>query len=461
MAIGTGVDVSERRFRLDPSYRRPRRGRSVIGGSPLRLFTLGAAGVRVMAAIESGDDLPAGHDRLTDRLIDTGALHPVLGPPPLDAATSLTVVVPAHDALPLFRPVSCRTIVIDDASSRPLAAPTGTDVEVVRLPVNVGPGAARNAGLELVDTAFVAFVDTDVMIDERALLDLLGHFDDPRVALVAPRIRPLDGPGPLVEFERWHSPLDRGAEPGRIAAATRVSFVPAAVVVCRTAALRAIGGFDPALRVGEDVDLVWRLDESGYRCRYEPTISAQHRVRPALRSWLRQRVAYGSSSAPLARRHPGALAPLRMSGWSAGVWAAVGAGFPVTGGAIGIGTAVALARKLQAIPKSESFRLAVTGHAHAGRLVASTITRVWWPVAALLALVSRRARRALVAALVVPATIDWLTQRPALHPARYVALRALDDMAYGVGVWSGAIRERSAEVLLPSFESWPPRDAAT
>ncbi|MGD9998477.1 MAG: mycofactocin biosynthesis glycosyltransferase MftF [Ilumatobacteraceae bacterium] len=447
-------------FRLDSSYRRPRRGRAVIGGSPLRLFTLGDAGVRVMAAIESGEEPPPGHERLTERLLDTGVLHPAPGDAPHDATACLTVVIPAHDAVPLFRPVSCRTIVVDDASGRPLDVPTTTPIEVVRLPVNVGPGGARNAGLERVDTEFVAFVDTDVIIEERDLTALLRLFDDSRVALVAPRIRPLDAPGPLVEFERWHSPLDRGDEAGRVAAGTRVSFVPAAVVVCRTAAVRALGGFDAAMRVGEDVDLVWRLAEAGHRCRYEPMIVASHRVRPALRSWLRQRVAYGSSAAPLATRHPGAVAPLRMSGWSAGVWVAAGAGFPITGAAIGFGTAVALARKLRSIPKSDSARLALMGHLHAGRLIASTVTRVWWPLAAALALMSRRARRALVAAAVVPAAVDWISRRPALHPAQYFALRMLDDAAYGLGVWQGAIAERSIEALRPSFEPWPPRGDA-
>src|SRR5215218_5751950 len=122
------------RFALDSSYRRPRRGRTVIGGSPLRLFTLSEAGVRAMAAIEDGDEPPTGHQGLTDRLIDAGALHPE--PTERDDAEawrSLTIVIPARDQWPHFRPHRCRTIVVDDASHRPLgpaaAAPT---VEVIR-----------------------------------------------------------------------------------------------------------------------------------------------------------------------------------------------------------------------------------------------------------------------------------------------------------------------------------------
>lgn len=466
------MTVSVGRFSLDSSYRRPNDGRVVIAGSPLRLFTLSEAGTRVVAAIEQGDDPPQPHQRLTDRLVDAGALHPRLPPLADDPAgrssghdpTSLTIVIPAHDQLPRFRPSSCRTIVIDDASSPPVSVEhtetASTLTEVRRLPVNLGPGAARNAGLALVQTEFVAFVDTDVDVDEPALIRLLAHFDDPRVALVAPRIRPADTQGALAAFECRHSPLDRGAEPGRVAPTTRVSFVPAAVIVCRTEAVRDLGGFDPSLRFGEDVDLVWRLVAAGHRCRYEPSVVARHQVRPTLGGWLRQRMAYGSSAAPLAQRHPRALAPFRMSGWSAAGWASAAAGFPVAGVAIGAGTAVALARKLRTIPVAESLRLAGMGNLYAGRLVASAITRAWWPVAFALALISRRARGVVALAVLVPAVIDWHHERPNLDPARYLALRVLDDAAYGAGLWRGAWRHRSAAALMPSFEPWPPRGSA-
>src|SRR3978361_209803 len=88
--------VQPARFRLDGSYRRPDDGDVVIGGSPLRLFRLTAAGRRVAAAIESQAPLPAGHAPLTDRLLDAGAIHPVWnGDGPTTEA--VTVVVPALD----------------------------------------------------------------------------------------------------------------------------------------------------------------------------------------------------------------------------------------------------------------------------------------------------------------------------------------------------------------------------
>ena len=442
------------RFTVDRSYRRPNRGRVVVGGSPLRLFTLSERGLLIVDAVEAGQVMPSGHATLTDRLLDAGAIHPVVELEPCDSRL-LTVIVPSRGDLPLFHARQCRAIAVDDGSTPALAV---RDMELVRLDSNVGPGGARNAGLAMVTTPYVAFVDADVVVDEDDLLRLAAHLvADPTVALVAPRVGAVTDAGALARFEQRHSPLDMGGEPARIAPTTRVSYVPAAVLVCRTDAVREVGGFAPDLRYGEDVDLVWRLVAAGRRCRYEPQIIALHRTRSTLAAWLRQRYCYGTSAAVLAERHPGALAPVRMSPWSVATWLPVLAGVPLVGALVGAGTAVALTRTLRTIPASEALRLAGMGNLYAGRLLSATLTRAWWPITLVLAMMSSRVRRMLVLAVVVPAALDWRAERPPLDPVRYVALRLLDDVAYGAGVWAGALRARSFAAITPSLESWPPR----
>jgi hypothetical protein len=202
---------------------------------------------------------------------------------------------------------------------------------------------------------------------------------------------------------------------------------------------------------------VWRLDESGLRVRYEPAGVVDHEPRRTLPAWLAQRASYGRSAADLATRHPGAAPPLAVSGWSAAVWALAAAGAPVAALATAGGTALALSRKLQNLddPVGEALRLTGAGHLFAGRMLASAITRAWWPVVVALALVSRRARRVLAAAALIPALVDWIGQRPPLDPVRYVGLRLLDDAAYGTGLWQGAFDRRTAAPLLPDLTSWP------
>ena len=353
-----------------------------------------------------------------------------------------------------------QVVVVDDAS--PIAFPEmpNTNITVHRQEVNNGPGAARNAGLAHVSTSHVAFIDADVQCTHEDVCELAKWWSLPQLAVLAPRVKSLNwfhNGAVIAAYEEVRSPLDMGALPARVRAGTRVSYVPSALLLCDVAALRAVNGFDESMRTGEDVDLIWRLDAAGYSCRYEPSIEVHHLPRSTTQQLVQQRMGYGESAALLATKHRGALAPLRVSGWSTGVWASIALGFPIIGGVVAAGTAVALHRKLRFLPdaEKESARLATLGHLHAGKQIASAITRVWWPIALLLALVSRRARWALCLAAFVPALSDWWTTRPHLDPVRYTLLRWVDDMSYGFGVWKGVVREGNYDPLIPELSSWP------
>jgi hypothetical protein len=212
------------------------------------------------------------------------------------------------------------------------------------------------------------------------------------------------------------------------------------------------------MRLGEDVDLVWRLVDAGHRCRYEPATVVHHEARPTVAALLRQRVGYGRSAAPLSRRHPRALAPLRMSGWSAAVWLLVAARRPLLALGLAGGTTVALQRKLHDVPPADAARLAARGHLAAGRQWAQAIVRVWWPIALVAACVCRRARLPVAAAFVAPAVIDAVRSRSA-QPLLDAPLGTIEQMAYGAGVWAGAVAERTPGPLLPELRNWPPRTA--
>ncbi len=410
------------RFDLDGSWQRF--GPVVIAGSPLTIFRLTEAGTKVVDTIERGG--PVRVSKITERMLNAGAIHPVVGPqfPSDRVSDTVTVVTPQLGG-------TARTdgrITVDDGSQPPIAG------AAVRLEDNRGPAAARNAARSMVRTDFVAFVDADVDVDRDGrgpqawMRPLLAHFENPSVGLVAPRV--LGEPG---------SALDMGAEPARIRAGTRVSYVPTAAVIARVAALDDIGWFDEGLRFGEDVDLVWRLDEAGWACRYEPAVTVWHEPRPGLRERLAQQIDYGSSAAPLAIRHPGKLAPVRTNGWTSGVWTLASLGHGLPAAALALGSAAALPLKLPDVPARRAAGLALAGHIGASRQLAAAVRRVWWPIVALAALRSRRARWIALASVAVSPTT------------------ALRDLAYGVGVWKGMLRHRTAAPIVPSISAWPGR----
>lgn len=389
----------------------------------MRLFRTTSAGEAVLGRVESGEVL--GHSTLVERLVDAGAIHPIPAAPQRFFVDDVTIVTPHLRNTPEDRAATDGRITVDDGSTPPLQG------AALRLVVNQGPAAARNAARPLVTTPLVAFLDADVETGSDPtswLRPLVAHFDDPSVGLVAPRVTGEIG-----------SPLDLGDEPARIRAGTRVSYVPGAALLVRVDALDEIGWFDPTLRFGEDVDLVWRLDEAGWRCRYEPSGTVWHRPRPTWRARLHQHASYGSSAAPLAIRHPRTLAPARCNGWTAIVWAAAVCGRPVAAGSVAIASAAALVPKIRDVPPRASFSLALRGHLAAGRQLARAVRRAWWPIVFVACLVSRRARRVAVASMLV----DWRA--------------APTDAAYGWGVWAGMWRHRTFDPIIPRIAPWPPR----
>jgi len=447
--------------RLDPRTRSRDGGAALLGGSPLRLLRLSARARALLPAdrLVVRDPTTAA---LASRLLDAGLAHPDLTPVGGD---DVTVVVPVRD-----RPAALDRllaalgadpgtadlplVVVDDGSAVPVDAPSGT--RVLRHDVARGPAAARNAGLRAATTPFVAFLDSDCVPRPGWLQGLRPHLDDPRLALVAPRIRALSaGPGWFGTYEAAVSALDMGAHPAAVRPGSAVSYVPSAALLARRAALGS--GFDETMRVAEDVDLVWRLTGAGWRVRYEPAAEVAHAHPGTTGEWLRRRAFYGTGAALLAARHGRAVAPLVIAPETAVAWALV-----LTGRRWGAAMALAttsvtvarLARRLAAPGERPAVGFAAVlvarGMGASGRALARSVTRHHWPLAVPAALVSRRARRWVLTAATADAVLAWWPQRGRVGPVRFAVARRLEDLAYGAGLWAGAARARSPEALLPA-----------
>jgi mycofactocin system glycosyltransferase len=414
----------------------------------------------VLEAIEKRDEISVTATNTLHRLIDAGAIHPILESIKTSLQPSdVTVVIPVHneDVLRLNALISKlsaahEVLLIDDGSTIPLADINGA--RVIRREVAGGPAAARNTAIDFVTSSITFFLDADTSLADDSWTKLLAHFEDSSVGVVAPRIASEPGTTLLHRYEASESPLDLGSEPARIRKNSRVSYVPTAALMIRTDLLREHRGFDESLRYGEDVDLVWRLLEADVVCRYEPAVTVHHSPRASLLDAWKQRVSYGSAAAPLDQRHRGAATPLRINRWSAGAWGTLASGYPLIGLIIGAASTVALERKISSQPDSRqlALRLAGRGNIHAGRVIAQAMTRTWWPIALLLSLCSRRARRVTCAAIVLPSLMSWFTKKPKVDPVSYCALKLADDVAYGTGVWKGVIATRDLGALTPKFD---------
>ncbi len=450
--------------RLNRDVRVEDDGAALAGGFPTRVLYLTEAARRmfvgrVLRVTDRGSEL------LTQRLLDAGMADPVLEELPAAQAEELTVVVPVRD-----RPAALdrllasigegtRVEVVDDCSLHPepvAAVAAAHSAEIVALPANLGPAGARNAGLARVATRYVAFIDSDMVLDPGTLPLLLRHFADPRVGLVAPRIMGLmeENANWIGRYEDARSSLDLGRYPSIVRPLSRVAWLPAACMVAR---VDAVGdGFGAGMRVAEDVDLVWRLAEHGWRVRYEPAVRARHEHRVHLVPWLGRKAYYGTGAYLLGLRHPGNVAPAVFAPWSAAMvlvvlaqrrWSA-----PVAL-ALALIAAARIAGRLRRSrhPLRLSARLTANGVVSSLFQVSELLLRHWWPVAAIGCVLSRRMRRATLAAALVDAGIELARTDARLDPVRFALLRRLDDLAYGAGVWFGVIRGRSPLALVPKI----------
>ncbi|WP_375476398.1 mycofactocin biosynthesis glycosyltransferase MftF [uncultured Jatrophihabitans sp.] len=447
---------------LDPATRVIDGGRCLVGGAPVRALFLSRAARQLVrhGAVRVMDAQTAS---LADRLVGAGLAHPVLASLPEVAADRLTYVIPVRDrSQQLDRLLAAlgsasAVVVVDDASQRPADVSRvvrAHGARLVALPDNRGPAAARNAGLAVVDTPFVAFLDSDVVADPAVARSLLRVFADPRVAAVAPRVLGLDSAQPnwISRYESACSSLDLGARRGLVRPQSPIGWVSSACLVARAAALD--GGFDEALRVGEDVDLVWRLAERGWRVRYEPQACVRHEHRVQLAGWLGRKFDYGTSAAALARRHPGGAAPAVLTPWAAGVLLALAAQrrralVPAAGClAIAVGRS---ARRLRRVEHPVALGVSLTGRGVGAALAqgSALVLRHWWPLTAALMFRSTRVRRAAAIAAAADALVRHRRLRPPMSLPAFAAARRLDDIAYGAGLWAGAAQARSARALLP------------
>jgi mycofactocin glycosyltransferase len=468
----------------------------LFGGSPARLLRLNASGVRALEELRRGPVGSAESGRLARRLTDAGLAHP--RPPALspaagspspaaasaagasaagasasDRSAEVTVVIPVRDrtagldrclaALGTRYPV----IVVDDGSLDPAAVAAVCEARGVRLrrrPASGGPGPARNDGLALVRTPLVAFLDSDCVTGPDWIGRLAPHFADPMVGAAAPRVLPVTGASAVGRYLAARAPVDMGAGESRVAPLTRLSYVPTAALLARRAAIVG-GGFDPALRYGEDVDLIWRMIAAGWRVRYDPAGEVGHVEPDRWSAVLARRFRYGNSAAPLARRHPGLVPPLIVQAWPGVAAAALLAGRPVTALAAygaGLGQLVRLLRGW-----------GVPARGVLGPMAAS-VQQTWlgagqWSIQyALPALAAglarpggrtaraRNGRRVALASLLAgPPAAAWLRGRPRLDPLRFALGYLADEAAYGAGVYRGAAAERLAAPLLPRL-AWRP-----
>ena len=206
-------------------------------------------------------------------------------------------------------------ILVDDGST------DDTRAIIARFPwirsfhtTNQGLSAARNTGLRAATGSIMAYTDSDCFVDPDWLTQLVFQLEHNDAAAVGgPNLAPPDG----------RVAACVGAAPGQpthVLETDQVAeHIPGCNMAFRRAALEAINGFDPQYRkAGDDVDVCWRLQQSGRWITFAPGGFVWHHRRQTPRAFLRQQAGYGEAEALLRFKHPD-----RFNGRGHGKWRGV------------------------------------------------------------------------------------------------------------------------------------------
>ncbi len=444
---GTEVTLDEHATFLDRDL--------VSGGSPWRLLRLTGASRAVAGRWQGGGVVRAGEERFARTLVQQGLLHPHF------AGTfnsgEIDVIVPVFDNVASLRVLlgqltGFHVTVVDDDSLNAFDVATCADefgATLLRLDRNQGPAHARNVAGVASTREFLWFVDDDVSMSSANDVAQRLHvaFADPLLAVMAPRVCGPEGSSIRDRFEQRFSPLDMGERGGLVVPGGPIGFVPSACLMVRREAFGE--GFDETLRVGEDVDFVWRLVDRGWLVRYDADVVVKHRARATWRAWWLQRKGYGASSADLAQRHGKRLAPLRADPWTLLAWLSVLAGQPAWGARI-VRSARNHARDRFFAsaddPNRVSNEVVVRNVVRAGGPLARGLVRTFGVVFLIAALHPRLRTRALS---VMAFGTAWRWRHHRFHVTD-LPLAIADDLAYGVGVLEGAWATKSLRALTPA-----------
>ena len=176
-----------------------------------------------------------------------------------------------------------------------------------------GPAAARNKGLWNARADIIAFTDSDCIVDRDWLLNLIPALKNPAVGIV----------GGAILAKRPCNEIERFGEIIHDHDSAINTFKPPAVItmnwMSRLSVLKEVKFFDECFIRCEDVDLSYRILQSGYTLAFQPQALVYHRNESTYSGLFREGFLHGLYAVQTIKKHRdylSAFGHLRFNGSS-------------------------------------------------------------------------------------------------------------------------------------------------
>jgi glycosyltransferase involved in cell wall biosynthesis len=184
---------------------------------------------------------------------------------------------------------------------------------------NMGLSYARNVGMNAAEGEITVYTDSDCEADEDWLYFIaLGLVRSGHVGMGGPNLIPDEG--------SWVADcvgLSPGGPTHVMVDDRTAEHVPGCNMAFYTWALKQVNGFDPQYRkAGDDVDVIWRLQDLGYSIGFAPAAQVWHYRRNTVKAYLKQQRGYGEAEALLKYKHPEHFNSLGASHWRGKIYGA-------------------------------------------------------------------------------------------------------------------------------------------
>ncbi len=454
----------------------------ILQHRPFRILRINGAAARALrlcrreVSLETDPDIPDGNPAAVQPFIDSlcqaGILEWVPPAPPPDRLVS--VIVPVYNRAHEIGACLASLLALDHPRIEIIAADDGsTDdtvsavrrhgVNIAALSCNQGQSAARNAGVRAANGDIIAFTDSDCIADPGWISELIPFFEDPRIALVGGFVDACYTASALDRYEAVKSPLNMGDKPVIGAGRESVLYVPACNMLVRKEAFDQVGGFDETRRVGEDVDLCWRLKKQGWRIMYVPRGVVRHKHRNRFSEAFGRRFDYGVSEPALYAAHPEAAKRFPWQFWGLAIFGLIMAVlltmsavflWPVP--LILLGETAYKKMRLEKMtrtpyPFKKIFTGAFRSHFLLIYYLSYHMVRYYLIPMVVLACLFPGLAPAAAFFLLLPAGVDYFTKKPGMLPPAFLFFFWAEQAAYQSGVFYGCIREKCFRPYRISF----------